>query len=129
MRGKSPVWKKYGSKYDALVKRILKELGRLANKEVEADEEHPYDVFWKAFGVLIKEGHYHDKSTYGERILPLLRFNTTTHADAHAHTTFNIRRGDPRGRRKAAYMRAATKAARECLGRESQEARTQALSS
>lgn len=67
---------------DALTKRLLKELGRLAKREVEGDEEHPYTTFWNAFGILMKEGYYHDRSSYGDRLLPLLRFNTLHHDDA-----------------------------------------------
>jgi molecular chaperone HtpG len=67
---------------DALTKRILKELGRMAKREVEEGEEHPYTSFWKSFGILMKEGYFHDKAALGERILPLLRFNVLSHEDA-----------------------------------------------
>ncbi len=76
---KTPVVRKIK---DALTKRILKDLGKLAKREQAEDEdEHPYEVFWRAFGVLIKEGYYHDHHSLGERILPLLRFNALSHDD------------------------------------------------
>lgn len=62
---------------DALVKRILKELGRLAKAEAGSGDGERYATFWKAFGMLIKEGYYHDKAKYGDRLLPLLRFEHT----------------------------------------------------
>lgn len=62
---------------DALVKRLLKELGRLAGAEVAEGEEDRYALFWRAFGLLIKEGYWHDKDRYGDRLLPLLRFGHT----------------------------------------------------
>lgn len=64
-----------------LTKRVLKELKRLSESEAPEGETHPYHRFWKTFGLLMKEGYYHDKATYGEEILPLLRFNATSHAD------------------------------------------------
>jgi molecular chaperone HtpG len=57
---------------EALVKRILKELGKLSEQP-----EGAYPEVWKNFGMLLKEGYYHDKSAWGEQLLPLLRFNTT----------------------------------------------------
>lgn len=91
---KTPVVRKIR---DALTKRVLKELGKLAKRELEPVEaaepeegeeavtpepqEHPYARFWKNFSVLMKEGYFHDKSSYGDRLLPLLRFNTLNHAD------------------------------------------------
>ncbi len=67
---------------DAIVKRLLKELGRVADAERVEGEEHAYDVFWESFGVLLKEGYFHDKASYGDRLLPLLRFHTVKHGDA-----------------------------------------------
>lgn len=67
---------------DAVVKRVLKELGRLAKQDAPEEGEHPYTTFWKSFGILIKEGYVHDASSYGERIQPLLRFNLLSHDDA-----------------------------------------------
>lgn len=66
---------------DALVKRVLRELGKLAKKTPEEGEDNPYHQFWSAFGVLLKEGYYHDRSSYGDRLLPLLRFNALSHED------------------------------------------------
>ncbi len=60
---------------DALVKRVLKELGRLAGGDEEAQAK--YTTFWRAFGMLLKEGYYHDSSRFGDRLLPLLRFGHT----------------------------------------------------
>lgn len=62
---------------DALIKRILKELGRLAKAEAGTDDADRYATFWRAFGMLLKEGYWHDHSRYGDRILPLLRFGHT----------------------------------------------------
>jgi molecular chaperone HtpG len=64
---------------DALVKRLLKELGKLAEEAAPESGEHPYVTFWNAFGLLIKEGYWHDRATYGERLLPLLRFRSVKH--------------------------------------------------
>ena len=66
---------------DALTKRLLKELNRFATREHEGDEPHPYDAVWNAFGVLLKEGYHHDSAKYGDRLLPLYRFNTLKHED------------------------------------------------
>jgi molecular chaperone HtpG len=63
---KTPVVRKIR---EALVKRVLKDLAKLA--ETDAAK---YDAVWKEFGVLLKEGYYHDKSAHGELLLPLLRF-------------------------------------------------------
>lgn len=62
---------------DALIKRILKELGRLAKAEAGSEQAERYATFWKAFGMLLKEGYWHDHARYGDRILPLLRFGHT----------------------------------------------------
>jgi molecular chaperone HtpG len=84
---KTPVVRKIR---EALTKRILKDLGRFAEREPDAPEEgeeapeaveHPYHTFWKSFGILIKEGYYHAHAEHGERLLPLLRFNTLNHLD------------------------------------------------
>ncbi|MFT4623446.1 MAG: molecular chaperone HtpG [Myxococcota bacterium] len=82
-----------------LTKRILKSLGRFANRppdepeepeEVAEGEEPPlpappkptYDDVWRNFGSLLKEGYYHDKQDWGEALLPLFRFNALSHAEA-----------------------------------------------
>lgn len=96
---KTPVVRKIR---EALVKRILKELGKLAKKpapEAPAEEAEvigedgepvvtppvdttkPYDRFWNNFGILLKEGYYHDKSSYGDRLMPLLRFHTSSNPE------------------------------------------------
>ena len=84
---KTPVLRKIR---DQLTKKLLKELKRFANRtpeEPEEGEDGPveapatYADVWKAFGVLLKEGYYHDKAKYGEHILPLLRFNASSHDD------------------------------------------------
>jgi len=77
---KTPVVRKIG---DALTKRVLKDLGRWAESEPaeDADENTTYAAFWRNFGVLLKEGYYHASSTWGEQILPLMRFNALSHDD------------------------------------------------
>ena len=80
-----------------LTKRILKQLSRFANRppeepeEIEASEEGDealppapkptYTDVWNNFGVLLKEGYYHDKADWGDALLPLLRFNALSHDD------------------------------------------------
>jgi molecular chaperone HtpG len=95
---KTPVLRKIRS---ALTKRILKELKRLAAREADPVEEaEPVEVaegeeapieaakpanfseVWRNFGALLKEGYYHDRDSFGEQLLPLLRFNTLNHEDA-----------------------------------------------
>lgn len=68
---------------DILVKRVLKDLGDWAGEAAPEDEEKPsYAEFWRNFGVLVKEGWYHEHTRLGELIQPLLRFNAVSHADA-----------------------------------------------
>ncbi len=55
----------------ASIKRILSLLENLASKEPEK-----YAVFWKEFGIVMKEGVISDYE-YRERITKLLRFSTT----------------------------------------------------
>ncbi|MBT3218953.1 MAG: molecular chaperone HtpG, partial [Proteobacteria bacterium] len=87
---KTPVVRKIR---EGLVKRILKELNRLASAEPEeveqveevdeAEEAEPksktdyerYRSIWDAFGACLKEGYYHESNQWGEQLLPLLRFN------------------------------------------------------
>ena len=81
---------------DALTKRILKELTRWADEapaepeppsdEADDDAEEPkvkpsFATFWRNFGMLLKEGYYHANRTHGEQLLPLMRFNATSHED------------------------------------------------
>lgn len=86
---KTPVVRKIR---DAVLKRFLKDLARLGEREPEegASGETPkeqYAKIWRNFGMLIKEGYYHDKHSYGELLLPLLRFNTLNHSDADGITS------------------------------------------
>ncbi|MBN2799294.1 MAG: molecular chaperone HtpG [Deltaproteobacteria bacterium] len=81
---KTPVVRKIR---EALIKRLLKDLARLETREVEEGAEGPtpaerYAEIWSNFGMLIKEGYYHDKASYGELLLPLMRFNAVSHPDS-----------------------------------------------
>lgn len=73
----TPILRKIG---DALVKRVLKDLGKLLNSkgddETKAKNRATYDKVWEAFGVLIKEGYYHSGPDLRDRIKPLMMFNT-----------------------------------------------------
>ena len=71
---KTPVMRKIK---DALTKRILKDLGNFAEK----NEDEAYDEVWREFGALLKEGYYHAKDQWGDRLVPLFRFNTVTSED------------------------------------------------
>ena len=78
---KTPVVRKIR---ETLVKRILKDLGKWAKASgtsEEDDGEKGYESFWRDFGVLLKEGYYHERHAWGELILPLLRFNALSHDD------------------------------------------------
>lgn len=66
-----------------LTKRILKELGKFAEEHPTSTDDKPgYDTLWKSFGVLLKEGYYHDADRYSDLLLPLFRFNALSHDDA-----------------------------------------------
>ena len=69
---KTPVMRKIR---DALTKRVLKDLTKFA----KANEEGAYDQIWRDFGALLKEGFYHARDAWGDRLLPLFRFNTVSH--------------------------------------------------
>jgi molecular chaperone HtpG len=76
----TPMLQKIGA---ALVKRVLKDLSRLADREgddhdAKADRER-YAGIWRNFGVLIKEGYYHSGPDLRDKIKPLLRFNARSH--------------------------------------------------
>jgi molecular chaperone HtpG len=73
---KTPVMRKIR---EALVKRVLKDLGKAAKKHGEDDGK--WSDVWSAFGVCLKEGYYHDRHQWGDRIVPLLHFNTLSHDD------------------------------------------------
>ena len=64
----------------AIVKRVLKDLGALAEQEAPEDGPHPYDAIWHAYGMLLKEGYFHDEP-YRDLLLRLLRFNAVSHDD------------------------------------------------
>ncbi|MEQ8652954.1 MAG: molecular chaperone HtpG [Kiloniellales bacterium] len=55
-----------------LVKRVLRELGKAADKDVEG-----YKGFWEAFGPILKEGLYEDASQR-DQLLALTRFRSST---------------------------------------------------
>jgi molecular chaperone HtpG len=69
-----------------LTRRLLKELRKFAERpapeaaaegdEAAAPAEHPYQRVWQSFGVLLKEGYYHDKAQFGDELLPLIRVQT-----------------------------------------------------
>jgi molecular chaperone HtpG len=80
---KTPVLQKIGT---AVTKRVLKELGRLANpkgdEETQAARRAEYDAIWRNFGLLLKEGYYHSGPDLRDRLKPLMRFNAASHDDA-----------------------------------------------
>ncbi len=55
-----------------LVKRVLRELGKAADKDAEG-----YASFWEAFGPILKEGLYEDASQR-DQLLALTRFRSST---------------------------------------------------
>jgi molecular chaperone HtpG len=81
----------------ALTKKVLKELASLARREAREAEEaseptegelidgeeveaptaptQHYLQIWKAFGMLLKEGFYHERDDWGDYLLPLFRFS------------------------------------------------------
>ncbi len=62
---------------DMLVKRLLKDLGKLAKSDDE-DKANLFTGIWRNFGVPFKEG-YLQSPEYKDKILPLLRFNALSH--------------------------------------------------
>jgi len=81
---KTPVVRKIR---EALTKRVLKELQKLAaapaDQEVEegaTTDRERYLNIWRDFGVLLKEGYYHAHE-HRETLLALMRFNAVSHAD------------------------------------------------
>jgi molecular chaperone HtpG len=90
---------------DQLTKRILKELKKLAKKD-----EDKFATIWKAFGLLLKEGYYHDNSAYGASLLPLLRFHTTTSEDEDGlRSLAQLKEAMPEGQDALWYLTAETR--------------------
>ncbi|MCA9490332.1 MAG: molecular chaperone HtpG, partial [Myxococcales bacterium] len=78
---------------DLLVKRVLKDLGEWSSQETPEDSEAPtYEEFWKNFGVLLKEGWYHEHGKLGDLLRPLLRFNALSHADGEGQMSLDAYR-------------------------------------
>lgn len=80
---KTPVVRKIR---EVLVKKVLKDLADWAEAPPAEDPEAAkapatYAEFWKNFGMLLKEGWYHEHAKLGELLTPLLRFNATKHTD------------------------------------------------
>lgn len=81
---KTPVIRKIR---DALTRRVLKRLAEFAKAEVPEpteDEETAaptYEKFWANFGVCLKEAYYHEQHAWGEKLLPLFRFNALSNDD------------------------------------------------
>jgi len=68
---------------DANITKINKVLTKkylAALKKMSSKEEENYLAFWAQFGRFIKEGIYSD-TTYKDKLMPLLRFNTTKQTD------------------------------------------------
>ncbi len=55
-----------------LIKRIISELTKMAEKDAES-----YEAFWDAFGAVIKEGVY-ESAEHRDALLKLVRFKSTT---------------------------------------------------
>jgi molecular chaperone HtpG len=74
---KTPVMRKIS---DALTKKLLKDLGKMANKKGDGEKavasRAKFDAIWENFGVLFKEGYYHSDDKIKNLLLPLLRVNT-----------------------------------------------------
>ena len=79
---KTPVMRKIS---DALTKRILKDLARMAKREGDEEDavkaRETFAGIWKEFGVLLKEGYYAADDKVKELLLPVMRFNTLQHDD------------------------------------------------
>ena len=61
----------------AITRRVLDELERIAKRHQEGAEDAPdYDQFWSQFGAVVKEGLYEDQENR-ERLLQLARFRST----------------------------------------------------
>lgn len=73
---------------EGITKRILKELNDWSEEvpaegveEDDATAKASWADFWRNFGVLLKEGYYHERAKWGDLLLPLLRFNAASHGD------------------------------------------------
>ncbi|MEQ1500848.1 MAG: molecular chaperone HtpG [Myxococcota bacterium] len=106
---KTPVVRKIR---EALTKRILKDLGEWADKPAPEDADAPsYAGFWRNFGALIKEGYYQDKAKWGDNLVPLLRFNAVSHADAEGLVSLaEYRKAMPPGQDTIWYLTAESRA-------------------
>jgi molecular chaperone HtpG len=80
---KTPIMRKIS---DALTKRLLKDMGKMANKKGESEkavaQRAKYDAIWENFGLLLKEGYYHSDEKIKKLLLPLLRVNTIQHENS-----------------------------------------------
>ena len=85
---KTPIMRKIS---DALTKKLLKDLAKLANKKGDSEKavesRTKYEEIWTNFGVLLKEGYYHADDKVKELLLPLLRFNTLQHENGETWTS------------------------------------------
>jgi molecular chaperone HtpG len=113
---KTPVVRKIR---EALTRRILKDLGEWAEAPAEpADGDEATEAkatfaeFWRNFGVLLKEGYYHEKAKWGEQVLPLLRFNAASHHDEQGLLSLaEYRKAMPAGQDTIWYLSAESRAA------------------
>ena len=74
---KTPVVRKIR---ENLTKRVLKDLGKLAEDHGKEGSTTDWPAIWREFGFLLKEGHYASPE-HRELLLPLLRFNALSHED------------------------------------------------
>jgi molecular chaperone HtpG len=74
---KTPVVRKIR---ENLTKRVLKDLGKLAEDHGKEGATTDWPGIWREFGFLLKEGHYASPE-HRELLLPLLRFNALSHED------------------------------------------------
>jgi len=87
----------------ALVKRVLDMLEKMSKSETEEDKTH-YQLFWKDFGQVLKEGIAEDFSNK-ERVSKLLRFSTThTREDDQAQSLESYVSRMKEGQQKIYYV-------------------------
>jgi molecular chaperone HtpG len=105
---------------EALIKKILRDLGEWADQappaaegEGEGEKSKPtFAEFWKNFGVLLKEGYYHEKARWGEQLLPLLRFNSVSQPDDSGLVSLaEYRKAMPTGQDTIWFLTAESRAA------------------